>query len=468
MVTDVVDPTQRYPEGARPDLGPIPTGDVDPRPGRLLAGRYRLHERLGRGGAGQVWEATDERLDRRVAVKLLAPGTAAALAEHEARTAAAIDHPNVVRVHDVATDGDLPFLVMDLVPGRSLRERLDADGPLGAAAAATMAAAVLDGLAAVHAAGALHRDVKPSNVIETPEGSVRLVDFGVARSPSVGQTITPAGGVVGTPAYLAPEQAVGGDVDERTDVFAAGVLLHELAVGRPIAAGGRPDPALPGALAAVVETAVAADPAARHPDVTTMRGALRRALGEHDTLAVAAVSGAAAPGRRAPRALLVVLALVAGVLAAAWIGSTLDGGDPALADDPAPIADGEVPGDDEIDAALADLAGDLTPDPAAAGSRGPELLDALVALGNAPRETRPALAADLAASVAAWHEAGELDGAVARRVTDIARALADQQAAATPTTAPPTTTTAAPTTAPPEPDPQPAPKKQRRRGGDDD
>ena len=200
----------------------------------VVADRYRLLNRLGAGGMSVVWRAHDDVLDRDVAVKILSSDLAADTdllhrIRVEARSAARLRHPNVVEVHDYGeTDEGLPYVVMELVDGRSLAQVL-AEGALPWRSAALVCSQVADALAAAHARGIVHRDVKPSNVMVTPE-SVKLVDFGI--SATVGEADGVGGEVYGTPAYLAPERLAGGRVRPATDVYALGLLLYMSLAGR--------------------------------------------------------------------------------------------------------------------------------------------------------------------------------------------------------------------------------------------
>ncbi|MFC4047681.1 serine/threonine-protein kinase [Dactylosporangium siamense] len=205
--------------------------------GQLLNGRYRLGDRLGEGGMSVVWRARDEVLGRSVAVKVLA-GTFAADADWrrrirvEARAAASLSHPNVTNVYDYGETAEgHPFVVMELLRGPTLAERLTA-GPLRPAAAIRVCAEVAAGLAAAHAERFVHRDVKPANVVLTP-GAAKLVDFGIVGIPGdAGSGLDADGLVLGTPAYLAPERLVGDDAVPASDVYAFGLLLYRCLTGR--------------------------------------------------------------------------------------------------------------------------------------------------------------------------------------------------------------------------------------------
>ncbi|MBY3552033.1 PASTA domain-containing protein [Modestobacter lapidis] len=214
---------------------------TDPVVGLVLEGRYRLEEHLARGGMSTVYAATDLRLNRTVAVKVMAEHLAHDPAfvdrfTREARAAAMLNHPNVVGVSDQGSDQGLVYLVMDLVRGRTLRDLLQARGRLTVGEAFAVLEPVLGGLTAAHRAGIVHRDVKPENVLISVDGQVKVADFGLARAVTgTGQTShTATGGVlIGTVAYLSPEQLERGRGDARSDVYAAGVMLFELLTGHP-------------------------------------------------------------------------------------------------------------------------------------------------------------------------------------------------------------------------------------------
>jgi hypothetical protein len=228
---------------AQAGVAPVPAADPDPTLESDLTrlGGYRLIRVLGRGGMGIVYEAEDPRLGRRVALKVLA---AAAAREpgakerflREARAAAAVEHDHITPVYHVGEDGDLPFMAMSLLHGETLEARLRA-GPVPLPEAVLIARQAAEGLAAAHARGLVHRDVKPSNIwLERhPDGAfkrVRLLDFGLAKPVAPGDAeITGSGVVMGTPAYMAPEQARGLPTDHRADLFSLGVVLYRMAAG---------------------------------------------------------------------------------------------------------------------------------------------------------------------------------------------------------------------------------------------
>lgn len=203
--------------------------------GTVLSGRYEIQELVGMGGMGIVYRARDRRLDVEVAVKLLNADRAAdpetlQRFERELVLARQVSHPSVVRIHDIGQDGDRHFLTMDFVPGRSLKDVLEEDGPMSAEQAAAVGRDLAAALGAAHDKGVVHRDLKPANVLMDEEGRARITDFGVARSLS-GRGPTRTGHVLGTPDYLSPEQALGESVDGRSDIYALGLLLYEMVSG---------------------------------------------------------------------------------------------------------------------------------------------------------------------------------------------------------------------------------------------
>jgi eukaryotic-like serine/threonine-protein kinase len=212
--------------------------------GQLLDGRYRVESLIARGGMATVYLGTDTRLDRTVALKIMH----AELANDEdfvrrfvgeARSVARLSHPNVVTVFDQGADGRTLYLAMEHVPGQTLRDLLNQRGQLSPREALDIMDGVLSGLAAAHEAGLAHRDVKPENVLLTDSRAVKVADFGLARLLA-GVSHTKSGMLIGTAAYLAPEQVSGGTADARTDVYAAGVMLFELLTGRQPHTGDTP------------------------------------------------------------------------------------------------------------------------------------------------------------------------------------------------------------------------------------
>ncbi|MEO3764003.1 serine/threonine-protein kinase [Streptomyces sp. B8F3] len=217
-------------------------------PGRLIAGRYRLVERIGRGGMGTVWQAEDEVLGRHVAIKKLhlpphlKDAERATLFERtrrEARSAARITHPHVVVVHDVVDDAGLPCIVMEYVPAPALDEVLKKDGPLTTAEAVRIGLGVIAALRAAHAAGVLHRDVKPANVLLGADGRVVLTDFGIAVVADT-STLTRTGELVGSVDFCAPERLKGADPAPASDLWALGATLYQAVQGRPPFRRGTP------------------------------------------------------------------------------------------------------------------------------------------------------------------------------------------------------------------------------------
>jgi beta-lactam-binding protein with PASTA domain/tRNA A-37 threonylcarbamoyl transferase component Bud32 len=215
----------------------VATTTTDPQLGRLVDGRYEIVARVARGGMATVYRARDRRLGREVAVKIMHPHLAEGVDgasfvsrfRREARASARLSHPGVVAVFDQGVDGDTSYLTMEYVPGHNLRAELR-DGPLRADRALDVAAQVLAALAAAHRVGLVHRDVKPENVLVDDEDRVKVADFGLARAVTE-VTSTATGTILGTVAYLAPEVITSGGCTPATDVYAVGVLLHEMLTG---------------------------------------------------------------------------------------------------------------------------------------------------------------------------------------------------------------------------------------------
>jgi eukaryotic-like serine/threonine-protein kinase len=296
---------------------------ADPLVGHLLDGRYRVESRIARGGMATVYVATDTRLDRTVALKIMHRELAndadfVGRFIGEAKSVARLSHPNVVGVFDQGSDGEHLYLAMEYVPGRTLRNLLGEHGRLPPAEALDLMVPILAGLGAAHQAGFVHRDVKPENVLITVDNRVKVVDFGLARAVA-GARHTKTGMVIGTVAYLAPEQVSRATADARSDVYAAGVMLFELVTGRqphtadtPLAvaykhvndvipAPSTVVPGLPRALDDLIMAATSRDPGRRPADA----GQLLRAVAEtrHHLPggpAFPAGAGQQAPGAPAP------------------------------------------------------------------------------------------------------------------------------------------------------------------------
>ncbi len=240
--------------------------------GRII-GPYEVEREIGRGGMGVVYLARDTRLGRAVALKAVSRGGTDAVGrarlQREARAAASLAHPGIATVYALEEDGDDCYLITEYLQGRTLRDEL-ADGPLPYGRWRLVAIAIAEAVGAAHAQGLVHRDLKPENVMRTDAGAIKVLDFGLARelaplASGMTPTITQAGALVGTPGYMAPEQIRGQPLDARTDVFAVGVLLYELASGvHPFGAGtgsgGAADPAGMIAAGDVLARIVAEDP----------------------------------------------------------------------------------------------------------------------------------------------------------------------------------------------------------------
>ncbi|GAC55856.1 serine/threonine protein kinase PknL [Gordonia hirsuta DSM 44140 = NBRC 16056] len=276
------------------------TSSDDPLLGRVLERRYRIDAPIARGGMSSVYVGTDQRLGRRVAVKVMDSrylGDPQFLRrfEFEARAVAGLSHPGLVNVYDQSIDGDIAFLVMELVRGGSLRELLRERGPMPPHAVASVGIPTLGGLGTAHRAGLVHRDVKPENVLISDTGDVKVADFGLVRAVAEAG-VTSASIILGTAAYLSPEQVSSTDIDARSDVYSAGVLFFELLTGRQPFRGATPlalayqrlsydVPApsdviagIPPQIDEIVLRATERDPADRYDDAFDMQHALLDAV----------------------------------------------------------------------------------------------------------------------------------------------------------------------------------------------
>jgi serine/threonine-protein kinase len=382
-----------------PSSGPSQAAGVTA--GALLGGRYRLDELLASGGMAQVWLGTDEVLRRAIALKILhqhlaADETFVTRFRHEAIAVAKLSHPSIVNVYDTCSDDGIEAIVMELVRGQTLRQRLD-DGAVDPWVAANVAAQVAGALAVAHAAGLVHRDIKPANILLSEDGRVKVGDFGIAKAAESAD-LTQEGSFLGTAKYLAPEQIEAKPIDGRTDLYSLGVVLYEMLCGRvPFEADSSSATALarlhtdpqrprlvragvPRELETITMRLLARDPANRYPTATDVRAALLGAgaddraatvdntvpeplgrplppppIGGGHNAAGGYPSGATPPGNVPVRfrdserrwlvpTLLVVLVAVALGLAGLLIkGSTTDlfgddgggGGDPAQTEEPA-------------------------------------------------------------------------------------------------------------------------------------
>lgn len=262
---------------------------------RVLAGRYRLRERIGAGGMGEVWRATDEVLGRTVAVKLILP---ALLQEPdfvrrfltEARAMASVRHPGVVAIHDFHADTDGAYLIMEYADGEPMSQMLGRVGRVDPAATMELVRQGAQALQAVHDRGIVHRDVKPANLLLRTDDTLALADFGIALGME-NTSITRSGALIGTPLYLSPEQVLGQAASPRSDVYALGIVAYQCLTGRPPFVGENPfavamqrvhqpppplGPAVPPAVAGVVQRALATDPSLRWPSAAEFAQAAER------------------------------------------------------------------------------------------------------------------------------------------------------------------------------------------------
>lgn len=292
-------------------------------PARTVAGRYRIERLLARGGMAAVYLAEDELLARPVALKVLSeqrvtdPSYVARF-EREARSGAALAHPNIVAIYDTGVDDELHFIAMEYVEGVTLAREIAERAPLPVDEACRIGAEIADALDHAHRHGMIHRDVKPSNVLLTTDGVTKVTDFGIARAVSGDETLTEVGMVMGTPTYSSPEQAQGSSLDPRSDLYSLGVVLFEMVTGArpfagpspftiaqqhveaapPLASSKRPE--LAGALDTVIDTLLAKDPDSRYRTGAELAAELRRVARGGDParapMAAAPLDGVSPPG----------------------------------------------------------------------------------------------------------------------------------------------------------------------------
>jgi len=322
---------------------------------RATISHYRIVRKLGSGGMGEVFLAEDTTLGRKVAIKMLPERSVGSdLARrrliNEAKAAAALDHPNICAIHEVGEEDDCVFIVMQYIDGVSLAERIGQHA-LAPADVVDIGIQAAHALEVAHAAGVIHRDIKPQNIIVTPRGQLKVLDFGLAKlaahdlaATQTGEPLTVAGSILGTPAFMSPEQLRGLDADARSDIYALGVTLYECATGRSAFGGGtlieiamrvmsvtpptpsELNPAMPPALDAIIARAMARDAAARYESARSLHDDLRglqRTL-DGSTVRPAVVAPSATDVRRkSVRFKTLVAAGAVPVLLVAWLASGL-------------------------------------------------------------------------------------------------------------------------------------------------
>jgi serine/threonine-protein kinase len=440
---------------------------------RTIASRYALGARLGAGGMGDVFSAEDFRLHREVAIKLVPASEITAVARgrfiREAQSAARISHPNAVTVYDAGESDGYLYLVMERVTGETLDKRLAATGPMSVNEAATVATAVLGALGAAHNAGVVHRDVKPANIVVGPAG-VKLVDFGIATLlDDVGNRLTAAGELVGTPKYLAPEQIVGQPATPASDLYSVGIVLFEMLAGfapfdrgSPVATAiaHRDEEAIdvrevrtdvPARVAVVIGTALCKLPADRYHTAAEMQRALAPAVADDyagDTVVMSPPSVGPAPTSttRAGWWIAAVAAVAIGATVAALVVANGDDdpeGLPTSTAEPtstaitstttaptttAPtttVAATSAAAIASPAATVDELIALMSTDPSRYGPRTAEVIERLDGIDNRGRKSRDR-AATLLDDAAVWAHAGELTPEAIALLDPVLSSLADQ------------------------------------------
>jgi tRNA A-37 threonylcarbamoyl transferase component Bud32 len=328
----------------------------------MLSGRYALDELVAAGGMASVYRARDEVLARTVAVKILHPRLAEDESflerfRREALAAARLTHPNIVSIYDTGTesgpDGDQHFIVMEFCGGGTLADLAAAEGPLDTTRICMIGSAICDALSYAHANGVIHRDIKPANVLLADDGTVKVSDFGIAKAVFTGHDLTTSGSLLGTVTYISPEQAQGQEPDERSDVYSLGVILYELAVGRPPFTGETPvatalshvkdPPAPPRSIRAgvsrdleiVILGSLEKDPARRPATAHDLKAKLAKQAPEGQTSVLRRVPAASTTRHHEPhgdvswvvRVVILVVVVVLVAFAAAWLVAERDDGE---------------------------------------------------------------------------------------------------------------------------------------------
>ncbi len=280
-----------------------PEAATDPR--RLTTkrfGAYRVEEMIGAGGMGKVYRALDEALQRQVALKTLLPSLAAdpefvARFKREAQSAAALNHPNITQIYSIGQDGPIPFFAMELIRGKSLESLVKERGPLDPLEASGYIVQTARGLQHAAQKGLIHRDIKPSNLMLTEDGTLKITDFGLAKAARSDTQLTATGEVLGSPGYISPEQAQGGELDARSDIYSLGATFYQLVTGKlpfdaptavamvikhinePLRSPRAVNPAVPFLIAAAIQRMMAKRPGERFQDYDALLRELERAVG---------------------------------------------------------------------------------------------------------------------------------------------------------------------------------------------
>ena len=282
-------------------------------------GPYRVEEVIGAGGMGIVYRALDESLQRQVALKTLVPALAAdpefvARFKREAQSAAALNHPHITQIYSIGQEGTVPFFAMELIRGRSLEALMKERGPLDPLEAARYMVQAAQGLRHAAQRKLIHRDIKPSNLMLSEDGIVKITDFGLAKAAKSDTRLTSTGEVLGSPGYISPEQAEGGAIDARSDIYSLGATFYHLVTGKlpfeaptpvamiikhlnePLRSPRAVNPAIPYPIAAVIQRMMAKRPGERFQDYDALLRELERAISLGPTAGTGVFSAAAVAG----------------------------------------------------------------------------------------------------------------------------------------------------------------------------